>query len=378
MWTSISKALDRIERRIALATRVDTRSLSCFRIVFGVFVMLFLWRRYAWLATVPDAFFNPPLLSVTSLFWGFPPASFFHGLDLLVGIFTVTLTIGLLTRTSTVALLGLLLIGNNFQFSLGKIDHSILYPCVLLVMCFQNWGAFFSVDALRQRPERQPDETTNLSLLGLLIAFGFFTAGFGKALNWVDFDLSTSGFLSWLYGGYYNYGSDQLLAPLAIQINLPLLWELVDYGAVIFELGFCLAILGRRSWYLWLTIACFFHLMNCLLLNIAFNENAIAYFAFLPWAQLPIFKQLDSSRFRRGLIGLICFSSFALILRVSSEQVRGVAFYLLESIGFSNGLVTSCGIWVAALLIFLLSFKKCVALPKQATNAVEKPTPILH
>ena len=194
-----------------------------------------------------------------------------------------------MTRSSTILLLTLLLIGNSFQYSLGKIDHVILYPCVLFVMCFQNWGECFSVDSLRKGQHENVGDplskTANLSLLGIFIAFGFFTAGFGKALSWVDFDLSTSGFLSWLYRGYYNFGSDRLLAPLAIQINLPLLWELVDYSAVIFELGFCVAILGRRSWYRWLTMACLFHLMNCLLLNIPFNHNTLAYLAFVPWAR---------------------------------------------------------------------------------------------
>ncbi|MEO1402614.1 MAG: hypothetical protein AAFV72_15400 [Cyanobacteria bacterium J06635_1] len=283
-----------------------------------------------------------------------------------------------MTRASTIGLLVLLLLGNNFQFSLGKIDHTILYLCVLLVMCFQHWGAFFSVDALqrRPRPSRQPDEPANLSLLGLFIAFGFFTAGFGKALSWVDFDLSTSGFLSWLYRGYYNFGADQLLAPLAIQINLPILWELVDYSAVIFELGFCVAILRRRSWYLWLTIACLFHLMNCLLLNIPFNENAIAYLAFIPWARLSIVNQLFSKKPPRVLAGLASFGIFALVLRISSEQVRGIAFYLLESIGLLNGLLISCGIWIVALLIFLLNFNKCVELPEQSNKVMEKIFPI--
>ncbi|MEM9162207.1 MAG: hypothetical protein AAGC54_03965 [Cyanobacteria bacterium P01_F01_bin.4] len=380
MLILLSNTLSWIETQIRIATRVEARSLSFFRIVFGVFTMLFLWRRYVWLGAVPDAFFNPPLLSITSFFWRFPPAPFFQGIDLLVGICTVTLTIGLMTRASTLGLLVLLLLGNNFQFSLGKIDHTILYPCVLLVMCFQNWGAFFSVDALRQRlsPSRQLDEAANLSLLGLFIAFGFFTAGFGKALNWVDFDLSTNGFLSWLYRGYYNFGSDQLLAPLAIQVNLPILWELVDYSAVIFELGFCVAILGRRSWYLWLTIACLFHLMNCLLLNIPFNDNAIAYLAFIPWARLPVISKLSSQKLPWVLAGLGSFSIFALVLRISSEQVRGIAFYLSESIGFLDGLLLSCGIWVISLLIFLLNFNKYVALSGQASKVMKKNFPIPH
>jgi len=143
MLTSISSYFDWIEGKIRKATQIDLKSLCCFRVVFGLFVMLFLWSKYAWLGAVPDAIFSPPMLSLASLFREFPSPFFFHAIDLAIGISTITLTIGLFTRLSTVLLLTLLIIGNSFSYSLGKIDHSILYPCVLLTMSFQDWGTMF-------------------------------------------------------------------------------------------------------------------------------------------------------------------------------------------------------------------------------------------
>lgn len=120
-------------------------------------------------------------------------------------------------------------------------------------MIFMDWGRFLSVDSLIRKRKRSlsVDKTqtasTHLSMLGILIAFGFLTAGYGKALNWIDFDLSTSGVLSWLYNSYFTLGRDELLAPYAIQIESRWLWEITDLSGVLFELGFLVALFWRRA-----------------------------------------------------------------------------------------------------------------------------------
>ncbi len=372
MLILISRCLDWIEGKIEKATWVDLPSLCCFRVIFGLFVMLFLWRKYSWIGSVPDAFFSPPMLSVAALFRGFPSASLLRLLDLAIGISTFTLTTGLFTRLSTILLLVLTVIGESFTFSFGKIDHSILYPCVLLAMSFQDWGAMFSIDALLGKQSaseysKLKKKTANLSLLAVFIAFGFLTAGFGKGLSWIDLDLTTSGFLSWFYSGYYSNGRDQFLAPFVLNlVDRSFLWELIDISAVVFELGFLLAIWTRRSWYVWLTVACLFHLMNCLLLNIQFNANAAAYLAFVPWFQFPVVSYVFTKRSKWTLASVTAFGIFALVLREPmSGRASNVVSYLLESMDLGQGLVVSSGFWLVALLIFLLSFNKFVNLPQQ-------------
>ncbi|MGB3574278.1 MAG: hypothetical protein WBA01_19750 [Phormidesmis sp.] len=322
-------------------------------------------------------------MSIGSLLKAFPPSPFFQAIDIAIGVCTVTLLLGFCTRLSTTLLLGLIVIGSTFQYSLGKIDHGdALYLCALLAMCFQDWGALFSVDALLNKslkkssgksPINHQPKTADLSFLGVLIAFGFLTAGFGKALNWVDFDLTTSGFLSWFYDGYFNQGRGRLLAPLVLHINIPLLWELIDVSAVVFELGVLLAILSRTGWYTWLTIACVFHLMNCLLLNIEFEMNAVVYLAFVPWAQMPIvsrifsgqfsgklskpFSDTSSKRFKWPLAGLAALGTCAFALRLHVVQTPNVDLFAIESMLFTDKLLTSCGIWSISFFIFLISFK---------------------
>ena len=47
-------------------------------------------------------------------------------------LFATLLTIGLRTRIAAFGLLSVMIIGNSFHFSLGKVDHPILLLCVLI------------------------------------------------------------------------------------------------------------------------------------------------------------------------------------------------------------------------------------------------------
>lgn len=380
----LGQSLNTIDTKLRVVGQVDLASLCYFRIVFGLFTILFFWQRYIWIGTVPQSFFEPPTFSLTALFSGFPPAVFFQIIDIATGLCTLSVMVGLATRASTVLLLLLVLVGNSFYFSLGFINHEILYLCVLITMCFQDWGALYSVDALlrkrtsiestrieevalRKSPlnRENTEKSANLWLLVVFITFGFFTAGFGKAFSWVDFDLTTSGFLSWFYRGYFNLGRDQFLAPLVFKINVPLIWELLDLSAVVFELGFLLAVFSRKRWYGWLTLACFFHLMNCLLLNISFTANAVAYLAFVPWHQFAVLQQVSRKRLKRGLAALCAFGVMAFTVRLSFAESAGILSYLVEQMG-GDRLWVTLGIWLGSLLIFLSSFGYFVK-PQQAS-----------
>ncbi|MEM1250888.1 MAG: hypothetical protein AAGI69_00550 [Cyanobacteria bacterium P01_H01_bin.21] len=357
---STNKVFDFLEYKVAKATQIDTQSICIFRIIFGLFTLFFGWKSYSWLGSVPDTFFSPPVLSIASLFSEFPPSIFFYGLDVCIATAVIALTIGAFTRFSTTSLFVLLVVANSFNYSLGKIDHGFLYLCVLLVMQFKNWGEFFSVDYLLfSRQKKLDDQATsqpldNLWLLAVFIAFGFFTAGFGKAIAWLDFDLSTSGFLSWLYNGYYNLGRDQLLASFVIDLDWPLLWELLDISAVIFELGFLWAMFSQRSWYIWLTIACSFHLANCLLLNIPFTGNSIVYLAFVPWSQVGALRYLVTHHIRKILLAVLAVCGLALALSVSlGSSFDGLAYYFAEAAQLQESkLIIGCVLWGCCLFIF--------------------------
>ncbi|MBE9076736.1 hypothetical protein IQ241_05395 [Romeria aff. gracilis LEGE 07310] len=365
----IDNAIGTLEKKIELATRTDIESLCFFRIVFGLFTILFFWPSYRWIGDVPDAFFNPPIFSVAALFSGFPSPVLFLAIDIGIFVTIITLTIGLFTRISTIALLLLILLGNSFQYSFGKIDHGILlYLCVLLVMSFKDWGRFLSVDSLirrngtarfEQARQNAPKTPARLTVLGILVAFGFFTAGYGKALNWVDFDLSTSGVLFWLYGGYFTLGRGELLAPLAIQLEAPLFWEIADLSAVLFEMGFLFMIFWRRSWFVWLTIACCFHLINCLLFNIPFIVQAIAYLAFIPWSGFAIVNRVCFRYPKTLLLGLFGFCSLAAAIKLSfSNASGGILFAITNQLfGSSAELQVTSLFWLSLVGLFAIAFR---------------------
>src|SRR5262249_35858758 len=148
------------------------------------------------------------------------------------------------------------------------------------------WGNHHSIDSLRGRIEPISAEaaatkaTRGVSLFAVLLAFGMVTAGLDKARSWIDFNLGTSGFLSWFYPQYYDLGRHLLLANWVPRIPIWLL-EVADYLAPALELsGFAFLLYSRRAWCFWLFLACGFHLANALLLNIAFTQQALSYLIF--------------------------------------------------------------------------------------------------
>ena len=275
------------ENRIArwkLEYITDDNALGFYRILFCFFFTLFESPSFAWIGSAPSAFYNPPVLSLTSLLNSFPGSGFFQVLDAIILLALIMICVGFLTRISTLVLFAALLAGNHFKYSFGKIDHDILVLCVLLVMAIVNWGKSLSIDQLILN--RRPGRSSSLWMLAVLLTFGFFTAGFRKAIHWIDFDLGTNGFLAWLYSGYYSLGRQELLATTAIEVRPLWVWEFADVSAVIFELGFILAVINRRLFLFWLLVASCFHFGNCLILNIPFLSYTICYLAFVPWSRL--------------------------------------------------------------------------------------------
>jgi hypothetical protein len=261
----------------------DARSLGLFRIFWGIFVLLFVAPYSAWVGQVPQSFYNPPVLSVAFLFAGFPPYWLMLAGDLVRIWLVVLITIGVKTRVCTIVLCLLTFISTNFAYSFGKIGHDILLWAVALCLAFTDWGVTYAL---------VPDRRINpkvaaraLATAGVLIAFAMFTAGFDKALHWINFDLSTSGFLCWFYSGYYTLDRKLLLAPFVLKVP-PQSIKILDFAAVAFELSpFFFLFAGRAGWRAWILIATCFHLANALLLNIPFHIHVLVYLPFVALAR---------------------------------------------------------------------------------------------
>jgi hypothetical protein len=286
----MKKSLIFVERTLAICWKRiegtcsnDARSLGLFRIFWGAFILLFCAPYSAWVSQVPQTFYKPPVLSLAFLFAGFPPYWLMLAMDLVRIWLVVLITIGIRTRICTIVLCLLTFISTSFVYSFGKIDHDILLWVVALCLAFTDWGVAYAIV-----PDRHIDPKVAaraLATAGVLIAFGMFTAGFEKSLHWINFDLSTSGFLSWFYSQYYVLGRTYLLAPVVLKIP-PELFKIADYTAVAFELSpFFFLLKGRAAWRVWLLVAAIFHLINALLLNIPFYIHVLVYLPFVAFAR---------------------------------------------------------------------------------------------
>jgi hypothetical protein len=261
----------------------DARSLGLFRIFWGIFVLLFVAPYSAWVSQVPQSFYNPPVLSVAFLFAGFPPYWLMLAGDLVRIWLVVLITIGVKTRVCTIVLCLLTFISTNFAYSFGKIGHDILLWAVALCLAFTDWGVTYALVPDRRINPKVPARA--LATAGVLIAFAMFTAGFDKALHWINFDLSTSGFLCWFYSGYYTLDRKLLLAPFVLKVP-PQSIKILDFAAVAFELSpFFFLFAGRAGWRAWILIATCFHLANALLLKIPFHIHVLVYLPFVALAR---------------------------------------------------------------------------------------------
>jgi hypothetical protein len=273
-------------RRVIAASAPDASSLGIFRWAYGAFFLLFDAPYCSWIDHAPPALFDPPPLSLAALLHGFPPPPFFLVLDAATIVALCAVTVGYRTTFATWSLFALRLVAGNFRFSFGKIDHDILVVALLPCMAVARWGATYSVDALVHRDARAPKNAPAVArmcigVFAVLLAFGMFTAGFEKAIHWIDFDLHTSGTLSWYLPNYDALGRRYFLAPYVTETPRIVL-ELADYAAPLFELsGFPALLISRRAWLTWLFVACSFHLGNALTLNISFADYVLVYLVFV-------------------------------------------------------------------------------------------------
>ena len=340
----------------------DNYSLSIIRILYGLFILIFLKLDFAWIGNIPQGFFSPRFLSLSIFFQGFPNYFTMRAIEIILMLLGLSILLGIKSRWTGIGFVITYIVANSFHFSFGKISHgSIMFITFILGLSFTNWGVSNAIV-----PDRQVTAKTQkrvLAILAVLLCFGMFTAGWEKALNWLDFDLETGGFMSWFYQGYFTQGRDDFLAPLVLKIP-PKLFELADYSAVIFELIPIFALLAGRKWWLgWLSIACIFHLANTLLLNINFISHAPVYltFASLNFSSIPIRQKerIYDKRLMAFVSGLGFFIALHYLINFGlNRSLISPITYLtnLWTAGDLARLYFSLTIWVMSVLIIATNF----------------------
>lgn len=336
--SSIEGFLKHFYQRIKASVAVNDTAMAFFRIFFGLSMITTFLPSWSWLGDVPPAFFKPRPLSVAYLTDGHLPQALYLFFDLFIIVLFVFLILGFFTRATLLTLFVLSSVLYSFSYTFDKIDH---YTTVLmftyLCMAFTNSGTHF---ALRKDKLLSSDtQSRALASLALIICFGMFTAGFPKFINWVDFDLGTSGFLHWFYPGYFNVENNKLLTPFVFGAP-PILFEFLDYTAAIFEItGFYFLWKGKKHWVFYIMIATLFHLANLFVLNIDFTQNVICYAIFIiPTMFYRYYEKYAAvcKKYYKAAIGGVCAIALFKVVKV----VSGFDVELFDSFYFTSAIST--------------------------------------
>jgi hypothetical protein len=342
-------------------------ALGLYRIAYAALVLLVLGvPPFRWISQKPDIFFNPPIYSIANLFDGFPPTYFFVGLEATVVVSLTFLLFGFKTRWASWLLALGLFTGFGWSYAYGKINHdTLLMALVPLVMGFSNWGAHFSIDQ-RQGAAPERERAWPVAVLALLLGFAMFTAGVPKLLSgWLD--LTTQAVHGHTIRQHYDFYADQLLTPRLMSFDQPVFWEILDYSAVLFEIGFLLAVFRLPVFRLFVTLAVLFHLANCFMLNIDFSRNIAFYLLFIHWS--PLLKRFRHSwpsvqplvRVRFLIVGSIFFLVYYLL------EVPPVFRAITLLLGWDN-LASGALLVALAVIFFSVNYLNSLATRSAANN----------
>ncbi|MES2645928.1 MAG: hypothetical protein V4717_03555 [Bacteroidota bacterium] len=348
-YTLINKINTWFWSRVVASSHSNIRSLNVFRIILGLFLLLFYSPNYGWIGKAPKVFFNPPLLSLGIFLDKFPSTTFFQILDILILLCTLFIITGIKAKISSLSYGILNIIGLTFQFSFGKIDHTIFIYVMLICLAFSGWGT-----ELALVPDKKPNSEApqkSFSLIAVLLCFAFFTAGFNKAFHWLNFDTSKNGTGFWLYQGWINLGREYLLVGFVKTLPFWLL-KVLDFFAVIFELTPLFFLLySRKAWHTWLLVAGVFHFTSLFILNITFLIHIIIYLAFFDFS--IIYDQAKNIISKKGFqVAAFIFLAAVFLVRIYDVfNINLSSFLFLPDANILPNLVAAMIVWIFAIML---------------------------
>ena len=102
--------------------------LGIYRIAFAVMAIFFVGiPNYFWTSWMPELYTASPDLSVFNVLKWSGKWFVLLGISFALQVLFFLLLIGKWTRTVSILITLLLIVGNSFRYSFGKIDHDILF-----------------------------------------------------------------------------------------------------------------------------------------------------------------------------------------------------------------------------------------------------------
>ncbi len=322
--------LDRLGLWLEREYHLPPQGLALYRIAFAahllVFVLADYWRAATWVGELPQALYYPPLGPML-LSSGLPSTMTLGLVVAALCVATLALLVGYRTTLASVSVSACMMSLDASIYAMAKIDHGrVLLVLVPLILAASRWGERWSVDARRGHRAKRGDWP--MSVLALVIGFGMMSASLPKLVGgWLSWD--TQAAYAKTYINALQFGRDKLLALTAISFPNRVIWELLDWFTITFELGFLFAFARRRVFNMFLIAAVGFHWGVLLTMNIRFSYQLIVYAAFLPYGAI-----LRDARVTRAadwltsqpwrLIGVVV--ALALLMQLALDRVVILGF----------------------------------------------------
>jgi hypothetical protein len=284
---------------------------------------------------------------------GFPSTTVMWMADIAAFVLICCILLGVRARLATLLLVVVGTLSSNAAMSFGKIDHDAMLWTFLFCMAFSGWGHALAL--VPDKPSRLDRPDRVFAFMAVCLGFSMSIVGLHKAPRWLDFNLETSGFLNWFVHGYFMLDRTELLAKHVPSIP-PLVRELMDYAGVAFEGGCFVALLiGRRAWRFWIAVACLFHLINTLTLNIPFLQNVLIFLAFVDFSAVQgALQRWWAKRRVRWAFGAIGVAMVVAHLALRRAGVGGWLLFVLDEVHDNRAVLrVSAVIFVITLWVVL-------------------------
>lgn len=271
------------------------KALSVIRILFALHVLIFP-IDYKWVAQVPGAFFHPAP-GPFALFEDAPSSAVLVGMEVLRAVLALAVLVGFRTKSVSIALSVVMIVGSGFTHSFGKVDHFILYELLPAAMAFAGWGSRYSLDS-RSVPNlrhgsKHAGSTSGFPMLlwAVTVGFALLTAAVPKVLTgWLDPSRqATRGYLARDLADPVKVGP---LTELLGGVQIDALWKLLDYATIFAEGCVIIAVLVPALLRLSILLILGFHAGVYLALGIDFAHYLLVYavffaFPFRGWFAAP-------------------------------------------------------------------------------------------
>lgn len=283
---------------------ISAEALGLYRIAYALFFLIWGLPNFEWAGQAVPSFFHPQEYSLARLFGGLPPYWATQGLSISVVVLFVMLLFGWHTRKVSITLFVVIVLGKSISFSFGQIGKDLMLWLIPLVMSFSNWGNKYSIDANRkEQAANAPVQSWPVAMMAMLLAFGMLTAALPKLLNgWLH--IGTHATRGHLLVQHYVVGNLLLLGPWLTSLRSGWLWEIMDWGAVFFELAFVIAFFKRQWLRSVLLAALVFHTFAFLMFDISYYTHYVLYLLFIDWGMMPAWLYARLAHFAQRVLTL--------------------------------------------------------------------------